>query len=266
MRIEKLKLKKLINTRDLGGFEAEGGKKIRRGMLIRSGRPYNLPKKTVDALLAMGLRVIIDMRTEMEIREYPCSVPEGVKHYHLPVLFTATTGITHEKSSYRVVKQEAKLLKREFGSAEEYMIYLYRKILYSEESKQSLKEFFRILLEEDGCILWHCNAGKDRAGIAAFLIEGLLGVSEKDIIADYVASQKFQRKKRFWQKAGLYTVPIVPIKLRNILIALMDAKKIFIISALDEIKKRNGGIKEYCVQELGLDENQINTLKNKYLV
>lgn len=265
MRVERLKLKKLINTRDLGGFKAEGGKRIKHNKLIRSGKPCNLPQKTVEALLNMGLTVIIDMRTDTEVKEYPYTVPDGVKYFRLPMLCTATAGITHDKTMYRVMKNESKRIKKEFGSADEYMIAMYSLILYSAESKAKLKEFFDILLREEGCILWHCSAGKDRAGIAAMLLEGLLGVSEKDIIADYVASQKFQRKKRFWQKAGLYIVPAPP-SFKKILMVMMDAKRRYIVSALDEIKRKNGNIKNYCINELELSEDNINKLKEKYLV
>lgn len=50
MRIQRLNLKKLDNTRDLGGMPTKDGRKIKRGKLIRSGRLYKLPAQTIDAL------------------------------------------------------------------------------------------------------------------------------------------------------------------------------------------------------------------------
>ena len=42
-----------------------------------------------------------------------------------------------------------------------------------------------------------------RTGICAMLLESILGVDENLIIQDYCISDKFQFRRRFWQKAGL---------------------------------------------------------------
>ena len=71
MRIERLYLKKLNNTRDLGGFPAAEGKVIKKGKLIRSGKLYKLPKSTLNALTKLGVTTVIDLRTAKETEEYP---------------------------------------------------------------------------------------------------------------------------------------------------------------------------------------------------
>ena len=46
--------------------------------------------------------------------------------------------------------------------------------------------FVQILLEDhDKAVLWHCSAGKDRAGVGAVIIEEILGVPRETIISDY---------------------------------------------------------------------------------
>ncbi len=184
MRIERLYLKKLNNTRDLGGFPAAEGKVIKKGKLIRSGKLYKLPKSTLNALTKLGVTTVIDLRTAKETEEYPPAVIIGSKYIHIPLVCTATTGITHQKSMAATMMKESKRIKSEFGTADNYMKSMYEIILFSEQSKESLKEIFRLILEEDGCILWHCNGGKDRTGIVAMLLETLLGVNEELIIKD----------------------------------------------------------------------------------
>ena len=66
MNVQRMRLKKLNNTRDLGGFPVADGKKIKRDKLIRSGRMHKLPPQTVSALLKKGLTTIIDLRTARE--------------------------------------------------------------------------------------------------------------------------------------------------------------------------------------------------------
>lgn len=265
MRIERLRLKKLNNTRDLGGMPAAGGKVIRRGKLIRSGRLYKLPQDTVDALRKMGLTTVVDMRTERERTENPSTVIEGVKYYHIPLTCTATTGITHEKSMASTMFEESKRLKNEFGNADNYMQSMYEIILFSDFSRRQLKAFFDIVAQEEGCILWHCAAGKDRTGIAAMLLEWLLGVDEELIVKDFVASDRFQRRKRLPQRLGLVIAP-VPRRFKLFLYSQMKAKPQFIRGAMQSIKQKYGTVEQYFFKALGIDGGQIQKIKDKYLI
>lgn len=264
MRIEKIKLKKLDNTRDLGGIPAENGRKIKHGKLIRSGRLYKLPKETVLRLEKMGISTIVDMRTDKEREEYPYTEIKGAKYVNLPLVCTATPGITHTKSMARTMLEESKRIKTEFGTADNYMQSVYSILLFDKDSLIRLRKFFTLVIEDESCILWHCSAGKDRTGICAMLLEFVLGVDEKIVIEDYIASEKFQKKKRFLQRAGLVIAPIPP-RFKQILIALMKAKPQYITGAIAEIKSRYGSVTDYCRQAIGLTDEEIKFLKDKYL-
>ena len=264
MRIERLKLRKLNNTRDLGGFPADGGRKIKYGKLIRSGRLYKIPKSTLKTLDSYGVTTVVDMRIERERLDYPCVHIEGAREVNLPLVCTATVGITHSKSMASTMLHESKRIKTEFGTADNYMKSVYSIILFAEESQRSLRKFFDLVIADEHCILWHCNAGKDRTGISAMLLESVLGVDEELIVKDYCASKGFQSKTRFWQKVGLFIAPL-PLRFKQILIALMEAKPQYITGAMDEIKQRYGTVTEYCKQALGLTDDDVELLKNKYL-
>lgn len=264
MRIQRLNLKKLNNTRDLGGLPAADGKKLRYGRLIRSGRLYKLPKSTVKKLEEMGVDTVIDMRTEKECQEYPSYPLNGATYYHLPLMCTATRGITHEKSMARTMMEESKRLKNEFGTAPEYMMKMYEIILFSEEPQKNLKKFFELAINEEKCMLWHCSAGKDRTGIAAMLLEWVLGVDEQTIIADYVASDRFQRRLRLPQRIGLVIAPL-PRRFKLFLYAQMKAKPEYVTGAMQSIKDKYGTVEAYFNEALGIDEKQIQLLKDKYL-
>lgn len=264
MHIKRLQLKKLFNTRDLGGMPAADGRVIKHGKLIRSGKLYKLPDETVEKLKAMGLKTIVDLRIFTECEEYPDTVIEGVKYIHLPLLCTATPGITREKSMTRTMAIESRRIKNEFGTADNYMVAMYKMVLFSEEPVALLKQLMRIITENDGCVLWHCSGGKDRAGLVAMLVESLLGVDEKIIVEDYVASHRFQRRKFFWNRFGLVIAPLVG-RFKKILFGMMAAKPRYIEETMNEVKTKYGSVINYCKEVLDVTDEDIKTMRDKYL-
>lgn len=264
MNFERLKFRKINNARDLGGLPAEGGKCVKYGKLIRSSRLYKLPKSTVKKLKDYGLTTVIDLRSETEQREKPRTEIEGVKYINLPILTTSTAGITGDQSMAHVIFAESRHLKDEYGDADSYMRAMYADVLFNKDSIPKLKKFFNILLEDDGCVLWLCNQGKDRTGILAMLAEGALGVDEETIVLDYVASGRFLRHKRRIQKTGIFIVPC-PLRIKKMLNALINVKPQYIKGAIEIIKEKCGSIPEYCKQILGLTEDELKALKDKYL-
>ena len=117
MKIQRLKLKKLNNTRDLGGIPAEGGRAVKAGKLFRSGRLSRLPKRTKAALEGLGIRTVVDLRTDTERCEHPDTLLEGAEYIALPLLCAPTGGITAERSSRLFVKAESRRIKEQFGTA-----------------------------------------------------------------------------------------------------------------------------------------------------
>ena len=264
MKIQRLKPKKLNNTRDLGGIPAEGGRAVKAGKLFRSGRLSRLPKRTKAALEGLGIRTVVDLRTDTERCEHPDTLLEGAEYIALPLLCAPTGGITAERSSRLFVKAESRRIKEQFGTADNYMIHTYRGIVFDEKPQESLRRFLRLAVERDG-LLWHCTGGKDRAGICAMLLEALLGVKEEDILQDYLASRRFCRKKFFINRLGVLIAPIT-LKFKKVLFGLMRIKREYMEGVISEMKARYGSIVGYCMKVLGITETDITVLREKYLV
>ena len=192
------------NARDLGGLPIGNGKMIRFGRFIRSARIFKLKEKGIEILKKLGVCKVIDLRMDEECREKPDTDIRGIEYIRIPLVCTATAGITHGKSIAKIMFRESRRINHDFKDVDEYMGSVYENILFSKDTQIALKQFFDIIMnDKNECILFHCAGGKDRAGLCAMLIEGLLGVNDDAIVLDYMYSRKAGKGKRHWSKFGL---------------------------------------------------------------
>ncbi|MBP5233798.1 MAG: tyrosine-protein phosphatase [Planctomycetes bacterium] len=64
----------------------------------------------------------------------------------------------------------------------------------SEHGRKAFAKVFRVFLDEENYpIVFHCIAGQDRTGAVAFIVNGLLGVSEEELYRDWEATGFWNR-------------------------------------------------------------------------
>ena len=152
------------NLRDVGGYPAAGGRQTRWRTLLRTDSLDRLPDSSQEALVALGLRQVIDLRWPSELEEAPSVFPasDHVTYTNIPLLADDPTP--------------------EVGLAG-----LYRHIF--DERAPQLVEVIRALLEPDGApAVIGCAAGKDRTGVAIAIILAVCGVPRDLIVDDYALS------------------------------------------------------------------------------
>ncbi len=261
--VRRIHLDKLENTRDLGGFVGENGRKIKPCRLIRSGELAKATSRDLSVLVnEYNLKTIVDLRTDIEIERKRDPEIDGVNYINLPVVDEATVGITREKTA---AASAVKLIKTMEISASEYMQNMYRALVVNETSVNVLKEFFDVLLnQEDGAVLFHCSAGKDRVGALTAILLSVLGVSRDVIIKDYLATQKFGEK--FNRKYKFVAILISKNKrVADYAKVFLSTNKDFLMAFFEEIEETYGTVLNYAEKCLGLDEEKQNKLKAMYL-
>ncbi|MBR1423755.1 MAG: tyrosine-protein phosphatase [Ruminococcus sp.] len=255
----KLELEGLNNTRDLGGMTGSDDRKIAGGRLIRSGHLFSASENDLKKL-AENVHTVIDFRTKAERDEKPDPEIEGSSAVSLSVLTELTEGVTREEESDKAAFMRLSL---DPELARSHMMNIYSGFPLTDAAKKAYSEFINILLEnESGAVLWHCTAGKDRAGFAAVMIEEILGVSKEDIVADYLATNENIRDE--------------VEQLRDLLGGSVDssdeaidylftAKQEYLETVYNVIEKEYGSFDEYLRQALGLDDDKLNRLREMYL-
>jgi len=253
----------LRNTRDLGGMRTTDGRTVASGKLIRSAQLKNLSEEDIAKISAL-VGTIVDFRTEGERKEHPDTVVSGVEYLHLPLIDKLTLGVSREAGS---VEEVISVLVFDPGRSREYMCGLYRNFVTVEYTLRRFSEFLRLLLEErPKAVLWHCTAGKDRAGTAALILERILGVPEEDVLADYLVSNVYLKNdvhaaSVLAKKATGSDSPLIDESLKY----LYGADESFIAAFDDEISKRYGSFGSFVREALGLSDADVARLQKLYL-
>lgn len=264
----RIPLEGVHNTRDLGGYRADGGRSIKPHSLIRSGELYTLTEKDKNLLInEYELKTVVDFRTEAERHEKPDPVMEGVRYIVNPILEETAIGITREKETDNNV---ASMVLSQMQGGDEagiaYMEGLYAGLLNNDFCKKQYASFFHILLhQEQGAVLWHCTAGKDRAGLGAALLLSLLGVPREQVIVDYMKVNEFAAGEidRMVQSV-LETSG--DLRLAEKVRILFSVQESYIRTVFRIIEESYGTVERYLTEELGLNKDTADTLKNKYLI
>lgn len=182
-------LDRVFNLRDLGGYQAEDGRTVAWGRLYRSDDLAPLAGRDLDMVRSLGLRTVLDLRTEAErdeggfpVRAHPLDL------HHVPVL----TRTWHE--------EEVDVLAAVADRATPYLVARYIDML--EEGGPALAAAVAIMAEPVAQpLVFHCAAGKDRTGVLAALVLSLLGVSPDDIVGDYASSADAMARRLAWLQA-----------------------------------------------------------------
>lgn len=237
----RINLDALPNTRDLGGIKTKDGKTIKYKKLLRSGQLHFATEKDKEVLLNdYNLGLIVDFRSIAEKEEKPDPELFGVRYEYNPVMREITKGITRdEKSDKDTVKMIILDMANDLPRAEKYMEDIYENLINDDYALSQYGRFIDLLIEnKEKSSLWHCTAGKDRAGFATFLVLECLGVDKETIIQDYLLTNEYVKND-------------VDMMIKNI-------KSEYNLPNIDEIVKALFGIKRVYL------ENVYNTIENKY--
>ena len=240
LQVQNIGLEGSKNTRDLGGLRAVGGT-VRPRMLLRGGHLHNLTHR--DRTLLRGdyrVRLIIDLRTDVECAERPDVEIPGVVYEHIPILDAATVGITHEHASDNRTDLLAQLPD---------MRQLYRAMLHG-EGIRGLAEAVGLITEFagiDGAVLFHCTEGKDRTGAVSLFLLWMLGVPYAGIMEDYLFTNSVataRARRYYWSVRLLKRDKALATRIRSLFLA--DAS--YLDALRDEAESLYGSM-DACISE-----------------
>ncbi|MBQ6655839.1 MAG: tyrosine-protein phosphatase [Ottowia sp.] len=232
------------NCRELGGIPVAGGRCVRRGVLWRSAHLSGLATSSKRQLEAFGIARIIDLRSPWERNWLPDVRLAGARAIHLTIEpLVARYFAKHPEAPECMTAPEMMQL----------MQATYRDFISGQAAR--FAAFFAQLLGGAGePLLFHCNAGKDRTGMAAALLLLALGASPQHVMRDYLQSA-----------AHCFPPPEVAGEADEQVLALLwGVRAEYLDAALEEIAQQ-GGVDAWLQRALRVGAPERERLRALYL-
>jgi protein-tyrosine phosphatase len=229
-----IRLPGTTNLRDLGGYPAADGGTVRWRTLLRSDALHRLDQSGRAALAGLGLRTVIDLRTDEEVMATPSALDgAGVRTYHVPLFDASAIG----------------RLPPELAAIYRYMI---------DDCGAAVAEAVGRLCTRNALPgLIHCTAGKDRTGLVAAIVLAVIGVPDDIIAADYAMSGTHLDPGAATAISQIRSVSGVG---RWLDLGALGAPPQIIHDALARVRAQAGSVPGYLLRN-GLTRRDIETLR-----
>ncbi|MEU9332687.1 tyrosine-protein phosphatase [Streptomyces sp. NPDC048290] len=248
------------NFRDVGGLPTVDGRRVRHGVLYRSGHLAHATADDAAFLASLGLHTVFDFRNaaDQRLEGQDVELP-GVRNVNLPLSDPADGAEFWTMVRDGEIEQLREILSE--GRAADRMIEAYRVIITERTGEHA--RVLHALAEDSVPALMHCAAGKDRAGLSIAVTLLAVGVERTAILADYLESNaKHRRYKvhRSGSSASAYSPEVM-----ELISPLFDARAEYLTAAFDTIEETWGGVDAYLERGLGVTPATRERLRERLL-
>ncbi len=157
------------NFRDLGGYCTAQKRETNWRRIMRADSPHRLDAADRQKLRQNGLRTVIDLRAKNELEAAPNPFVDDPDVQYLNI------SLFEQLAPATMIEQER---------SSDPLLDFYTTTLATRQ-EPICKVLEAIAAHQEGLLVFHCTAGKDRTGLIAALLLGLAEVEEQQIIADY---------------------------------------------------------------------------------
>ena len=233
------------NVRTFAGLQGRNGP-IPATAFVRTADLSRLTAADRDRLAAAGVKLDIDLRTGDELQQSPDVLANDARFDYQRISLMGTEKMDLQKMMTSFPDS--------LGAA--YVQWL------GSNQPQFREVFQRIAAQQDGAVLYHCTAGKDRTGIISGILLDLAGVPRADIVhnyaisAHYLEGQPKDSAMNVQMMALIKQHPEIARKMAGMGGTAPENMEMF----LDALHAQYGGAAGY-LKAVGLSEEEIHALQ-----
>lgn len=149
-------LEGVSNTRDIGGYLTESGKRVKQGMVYRSANLDDITEAGINTA-----KNIYNIKTDLDLR----GDNDGLSGQHSPLTYIDENNYLHKSGAWYLGDNGIET--------------------NGDRVKAGIEAFAN---PNNFPMVVHCAVGRDRTGTMCMLINGLLGVSKEDLFLDFELS------------------------------------------------------------------------------
>jgi protein-tyrosine phosphatase len=251
----RLDLEGPVNFRDLGGYETVDGRTVRRRHLFRSDALFRLTEADATQVQALGVTTLIDFRTPDELEEHGFGGMDHLdaEHLHLPTIDTTRRVLDLTEDADEIARALV-------TAADAYMMML-------ERGSNAYASALRVVAGSEAPVVFFCAAGKDRTGVFAAIVLGLLGVSDEDIVTDYALTHEVIEKIHILRTNAASDAANERVQAYAHLIGedLRNAYPASMQTTIERLRERYGSWEGYA-SEIGVGPDVLDQLRARLLV
>jgi len=240
------------NTRELGGYTTTDGQTVKWGMLFRSDKLSDISDIDKEYLQNLGIKRIVDFRSEDEKSEDPDKIPEGINYVEMPI---RVDGAMRTKIEAVLRGETDREVKSFLIDANKEFVTSYTDVY---------EGFLRGLINNGSPTLFHCTAGKDRAGFAAAITLIALGVSKEDVITDYMKTNTYTAE-RIEEVLGQIELMSLYQTDAEVLRPLLGVEQEYIETAFKTAEDKYGSLENFIREGLNISDEDIQKLRSQFL-
>jgi protein tyrosine/serine phosphatase len=215
------------NTRDLGGYISRDGEQTRYESILRSDVQNYPSEEDYEYLKSKNITTIIDMRGQKDVERKPSGfIGRNDFKYHN---FQINEGSGVPESVEAVPISYMNIAKA-----------------------KAMPDVFKCIANAKTGVMFNCTAGKDRTGVVAAILLLHAGVSDKDIIDNYVLTKEYGKER----------MELVHKNFPDLDMNIVTPCKMFMEEFLRLFKAEYGDSDTYF-RSSGLSDNEINALREK---
>ncbi|WBY15514.1 tyrosine-protein phosphatase [Erythrobacteraceae bacterium WH01K] len=251
-----LPMQGIHNFRDYGGYETSDGRRVRTGLLYRSGQHVEAEDADLAAIDALGIRTVIDLRGESERTRNPCRRSDGFDAEVISHPGETTSSPPHEDVGSTAVTADY---------ARQRMTAVYTRMPENPAMISMFSRFFQALDQNEGASLVHCFAGKDRTGIAASMVLHVLGVPHESIEREFLLTNDAPTLEVLKRQS----LPGIEARIGKLdedaVRSLLEVRREYLHTYLDRVTASHGSFDAYLTQAIGVDDAMRDRLKARFV-